>query len=41
MNPNAQVPVLIDDHGVAIMAGNRVAKPVVDMGFELQVREST
>jgi len=26
---------------LTIMAGNKVAKPVVDMGFELQVREST
>jgi LacI family gluconate utilization system Gnt-I transcriptional repressor len=26
---------------LALMAGNTVAKPVVDMGFELRVREST
>ena len=29
------------EHLLAIMAGNKIAKPVVDMGFELQVREST
>ncbi|WP_185021878.1 LacI family DNA-binding transcriptional regulator [Pseudomonas poae] len=29
------------EHLLSIMAGNKIAKPVVDMGFELQVREST
>src|SRR5450830_1437283 len=29
------------EHLLTIMAGNKIAKPVVDMGFELQVREST
>ncbi len=29
------------EHLLTVMAGNKIAKPVVDMGFELQVREST
>lgn len=29
------------EHLLTIMAGNKIAKPVVDMGFELQIREST
>lgn len=29
------------EHLLTLMAGNRIAKPLVDMGFELKVREST
>jgi LacI family gluconate utilization system Gnt-I transcriptional repressor len=29
------------EHLLTVMAGNKIARPVVDMGFELKVREST